>query len=258
MFVHEQNLKTKIDKDYNSLAAVLQEFYDHEYLPMRENLLSIEFGEDKPENFEIATAIFNDYYDKLRRFSKQHNISSQSKFESTYLEEMSVYLFHRIPQLQSRELGIYNKRIFAGLKISQGTHIDVITKDVDFCIGRQITIKIDNGAPKTLVIPVVAVEVKTFLDATMFGEVKSSSRAIRNATPNAQTFVLMGFRNLADVHIIAARNDSALNEMFALRRTWDSPMEATVIAEYWREIVAAVNSVSNNSSVPRWGKLLKI
>ena len=74
----------------------------------------------------------------------------------------------------------------------------------------------------------------------MFGEVKSSSKAIRNASPNAKTYVLMGYRSLSDVHIISARNDAALTEMFALRESADAPMRAEVIRDYWLEIRDAV------------------
>lgn len=71
MFVHEQNLKTKIEENYNSLADVLQDFYDQEYLPMRERLLTLTFCEEIPENFEIATSIFNEYYasDMVSRYN---------------------------------------------------------------------------------------------------------------------------------------------------------------------------------------------
>ena len=258
MFVHEGNLKNKIASDYRMLSTPLRNFYDDEYLPTKSRLMQLNFFDKKPENFTIATDIFNLYYNKLHEFSKQYNISSQSKFESSFLEEISVYLFYKLPQIQNHCLGIYNKRIFAGLRFKEGINIDIITKDVDFCIGRQINIQIDGGTLKTLVVPVVAVEVKTFLDATMFGEVKSSSKAIRNATPNARTYDLMAYRDLKDKHISAARTEAALNEMFALRQKANMPMEASVIADYWHEIVEAVNATSISTLVPQWGKLLNI
>ena len=87
-----------------------------------------------------------------------------------------------------------------------------------------------------LILPIVAVEVKTYLDATMFGEIKSSSKAIRSASPNSRTYVLMGYRDLADEHIVAARQDATLTEMFALRENADSPFLPSVLKEYWEEI----------------------
>lgn len=256
MYIHEQNIKNKIDGNYNGLAPLLEQFYESEYLPMRTQAEALDFSSGDDACFEEAAQIFNTYYDKLRQFSVKNKIKSQSKFESTYLEEISTYLFRNLPQIQKHALGIYNKRVFAGLKIEHGSEIDVITKDVDFCIGRKVTVRIDDSAPKSLVIPVVAVEVKTYLDATMLGEIKSSGKAIRNATPTARTYVLMGYRDLKDEQIIAVRNDASLNEMFAMRKKSDMPMEAEVFRAYWHEIAEAVNDASESKPVPRWGKLL--
>ena len=66
----------------------------------------------------------------------------------------------------------------------------------------------------------------------------------------------MGYRDLADEHIIAARQDSALTEMFALRRGPNSPILSTVLLEYWKEIKSAVESVSVDDLVPSIGRLL--
>lgn len=122
-----------------------------------------------------------------------------------------------------------------------------------FCIDNKTTIKI--------IVPIVAVEVKTFLDATMFGEVKSSSKSIGSSTPNSKTYVLMGYKELADEHIISARQDSALTEMFALRdgsRNGDflSPIKPEVLFDYWNEIHNAVASITCSTVVPDYGRLL--
>ena len=152
--------------------------------------------------------------------------------------------------------GIFNKGIYAGLKIDSDNHIVVIKKDVDFCIGKSVNITISNQMPTELILPIVAVEVKTYLDATMFGEIKSSSKAIRSASPNSKTYVLMGYKDLADEHIIAARQDSTLTEMFALRQDAHSPISSATLLEYWREIKNAVDSISSNENIPLVGRLL--
>ena len=217
LYIHENNLKTKIRNNYKNKATEIQNLYDAVYLPMRAKILSLTFSEKNAGAFVRATEIFNTYYDFLNSFSVEHGISSQSKFASTFLEEISAYLFKDLPDIVSNALGVFNKGIYAGLKIDGNRHIEIIKKDVDFCIGKKVTITIDDQRPTTLILPVVAVEVKTYLDATMFGEVKSSSKSIKSASPNSRTYVLMGHKNLADEHIIAARQDSALNEIFVLR-----------------------------------------
>lgn len=224
---------------------------------MRKSLLKLTFAETNIQAFKTATDIFNEYSKEINAFSMRYNIKSQSKFASTYLEEISSYLFKDIPEIRSGELGIFNKKIYAGLKIDNNKRIGIITKDVDFCIGKKVNISIDDQLATELILPVVAVEVKTYLDATMFGEVKSSSKAIRSASPNSKAYVLMGYKDLADEHIIAARQDSALTEMFALRGGPSSPIDVDAVFYYWKEIESAVTEVANLSHISVPGRLLR-
>lgn len=266
LYIHENNINGKISQTrdsagrrvngYKNLKEALERFKTECYLPFRERIALLTFDDEHMESFEIAAKEFNTYYENLVSFSEQYGVRSQSKFESTFLEEISSYLFKDLPQIQNETFGIFNKGIYAGLKIDSNNHIAVIKKDVDFCIGKKANITIDNQPRTELILPVVAVEVKTYLDATMFGEIKSSSKSIRSASPNSRTYVLMGYKDLADEHIIAARQDSALTEMFALRRGSGSPIMAEVLFEYWKEIKNAVESVSVEDIVPTTGRLL--
>ena len=257
LFVHMNNLQNKIRSNYKGIGRNINNFYNNVYLPIHQQLMTIRITDSEINNINQVTQIFNDYYERLKEFSTVNRITSQSKFESTFLEEMSSYLFKDLNELKDGTLGVFNKRIFSGLKINSNGSVDIITKDVDFCIGKEINLTIASQPLISIVLPVVAVEVKTFLDATMFGEVKSSSRAIKNATPNAKTYVLMGYRALADSHIIAARNDSALTEMFVLRENANDPMHAEVLIDYWKEIMNSVHLVSIENPVGKIGRLLK-
>lgn len=266
LYVHENNIDNKISqtKDnrgrrvdgYNNLRVELTEFKNTVYIPFRQRVLALTFDDNHLESFETATAEFNQYYRELLDFSERYGVKSQSKFESTFLEEISCYLFKDLRDIQNNTFGVFNKGIYAGLKIDNNNHIAVIKKDVDFCIGKKVNITIDNLPATELILPIVAVEVKTYLDATMFGEIKSSSKAIRSASPNSRTYVLMGYRCLADEHIIAARQDSALTEMFALRTGEHSPINASVLYEYWKEIKSAVAAISIDDLVPSSGRLM--
>ena len=257
LFVHMNNLQNKIRSNYKGIGRNINNFYNNVYLPIHQQLMTIRITDSEINNINQVTQIFNDYYERLKEFSTVNRITSQSKFESTFLEEMSSYLFKDLNELKDGTLGVFNKRIFSGLKINSNGSVDIITKDVDFCIGKEINLTIASQPLISIVLPVVAVEVKTFLDATMFGEVKSSSRAIKNATPKAKPYVLMGYRALADSHIIAARNDSALTEMFVLRENANDPMHAEVLIDYWKEIMNSVHLVSIENPVGKIGRLLK-
>ena len=257
LFVHEGNLLSKIHSNYKGCGLQIQEFYKEQYLPVREALTSIVFSESDKTSFVRAVEIINRYYSKIDAFSRKYSITSQSKFASTFLEEISVYLFKDIPEIASGEFGVYNKRVYAGMKIDKNKHIDLINKDVDFCIGKKVNISIDGQPSTELILPVVAVEVKTYLDATMFGEVKSSSKAIRSASPNSKTYVLMGYKCIADEHIIAARQDSTLTEMFVLRKNENSPIDANALYLYWSEITTAIKEISAEDNIVVPGKLLR-
>lgn len=256
LYIHENNLKNKINTNYHGLKEQLEKFYNDKYMEMRSKVDELVFNIEQKKNFIIAAKIFNDYYDDLLRFSKSNGVNSQSKFESTFLEEISVYLVKDIKEIVENKLGIFNKKIYAGLKIDGKHKIELITKDVDFCIGKKVSITIDKQPSMDLIIPVLSVEVKTYLDATMFGEVKSSSKSIKSASPNSRTYVLMGYKCIADEHIIAAREDSVLNEIFVLRKNETSPIDGDVLYDYWKEIFKVIETIATEKTITVPGRLL--
>ena len=258
LYIHENNLLNKISSNYKGHGLKIEEFYKNKYLPVRKALNSLKFTKKDKFAFEQAAKLINDYYREIDVFSHKYAITSQSKFASTFLEEISTYLFKDIPEIRTGEFGVFNKKVYAGLKIDKDKRIGLITKDVDFCIGKKVNISIDGQPSTELILPVVAVEVKTYLDATMFGEIKSSSKAIRSASPNSKTYVLMGYKCLADEHIVAARQDATLSEMFVLRRNECSPIDAEALYIYWLEIVEAIKDITTDNEITVPGRLLRV
>ena len=255
LFVHKSNISSKIDENYKNKKSELKRFYYDIYLKMHKYLLSLDYN--KHEAFKILAKVINEYLEDIDYFSATNNITSQSKFRSTFLEELSEYLFKDLKQIKDNSLGFYNKNIYAGLKIGADMDVSIIYKDVDFCIGRKVTLWIDNHK-ETIIMPIVAVEVKTYLDATMFGEVQHSARLIKNAIPNAKTYVLMEYNDVAKEKIIAARHDNTIDEMFALRVRDDNKkycFSADVLEDYYDEIKRAVESISSETVNPL-GRLL--
>lgn len=256
LYVHESNFDTKIETDYKGIGFKLKQFKEEYYKPFRVAMFNIDFANPTIEDFKTATKYFNVYYKNLTDFIHENGVTSQSKLESTLLEELSVYLFKDIPTIKGKRLDFFNKAIFAGLKINSDLSLDIIKKDVDFCIGRKIKLSIENQEPITLTIPIVCVEVKTYLDATMFGEVKSSSKTLKSANPNSKAYVLMGYKCLADEHIIAARQDSTLDEMFVLREGDGKPIDPYALYIYWLEVSQAIKDATTNKSLKVPGRLL--
>lgn len=256
LYVHANNYDTKIESNYHGKRQELIAFKRDHYEPFRKAMLAINFTNPTMDDFNEATRLFNVYYKHLSEFIKKHKIASQSKLESTLLEELSVYLFKDIPEIKQNKLDFYNKGIYAGLKINNDLSLDIIKKDVDFCIGRKVRITIEGQPSIEITVPIVSVEVKTYLDATMFGEIKSSSKTLKSATPNSKAYVLMGYKCLADEHIIAARQDSTLDEMFVLREGEGKPVDAYALRIYWEEVTNAIKHVISRQALTVPGRLL--
>lgn len=256
LYVHQSNIETKIMQNYGGRAAQLIKFSEEVYEPFRIAMFAIDFSSPTIDDFKEATKLINAYYNKLQAFVNENRITSQSKLESTFLEELSVYLFKDIPEIKSQKLSFFNKGIYAGLKINPDLSLDIVKKDVDFCIGKKVAVTIEQQRPITLTLPIVSVEVKTYLDATMFGEVKSSSKTLKSANPSSKAYVLMGYKCLADGHIIAARQDSTLDEMFVLRKGEGKPIDPYALYMYWSEIVSAIKNLTSNNTLTVPGRLL--
>ena len=254
--MHENNLLTKINANYNNLSKEIDSFYKDTYSVFRNRILEIEFTADSTKPFLQLANLLNEYYEKLEVFSKVNKITSQSKLVSSFYEEISSYLFSSLPEIVSGKYGIFNKKIYAGIKINTDDTISSITKDVDFCIGKQITISISNQTPITIIVPIVAVEVKTYLDATMFGEIKSSSSNIRSATPNSKTYVLIGHKELDDRHIISARHDSFLSEIYVLREDENSPIDGHTLFLYYVDILNDIKNITKSHTIKTPGRIL--
>ena len=180
LYVHENNFDIKIKNNYKNKKSELLDFKKNYYEPFRKSMLQINFEKASENEFKQATKLFDEYYEMLNRFVENNSITSQSKLASSVLEELNIYLFKDLPEIKNHDLDFYNKGIYAGLKINPDFSIDIIKKDVDFCIGKKTTVKIEQNSI-SITVPIVSVEVKTHLDATMFGEVKSSSRSLKSA-----------------------------------------------------------------------------
>ena len=254
-FVHKNNLLSKVNENYKNKKQEIYDFLINKYNPLHEKM--IEDCTAEKINFSHITELINDYLNELDIFGDKNNITSQSKFRSTFLEEISTYLFMNVPDIAKEKIGIFNKGIYAGMQIGSNLDVTVLKKDVDFCIGKKVELSIDE-TKYNIILPLIAVEVKTYLDATMFGEVQFSSKAIKSATPNARTYVLMETNQVGKEKIIAARYDNNLTEMFVLRKDANAPIKASVLEDYYREIVDAINEIGLSSTIDVPGRLIKV
>ena len=255
IFIHNSNIQNKVNTNYKGKRAELSKFHYEVYCAIHKYLLGLNF--DETDAFDLLSKAINKYLKDIDEFSNRNNITSQSKFRSTFLEELSEYLFKDLEPIVNGKLGFFNKNVYAGLKIGADMKVSVIHKDVDFCIGRKVKLFIDD-TEEEIIMPIVAVEVKTYLDATMFGEVQFSARLIKNAVPNVKTYVIMEFCDVAKEKIIAARHDNTIDEMFSLRCKGEDKkysFSAKVLKDYYDEVKNAVMNL-NSETVNDIGRLL--
>ena len=128
LYIHENNFKNKIHNNYGGVGEKIKEFYENVYLKTKMKLLEFDFSNSDENTFREATNVINDYYEKLNAFTREHNITSQSKFRSTFLEELSTYLFQDNEYIKNGRLGIYNKGIYAGIKIGNDLKVNIMKK----------------------------------------------------------------------------------------------------------------------------------
>ena len=122
---------------------------------------------------------------------------------------------------------------------------------------KKISIKIENDTFE-IILPIIAVEVKTYLDATMFGEVQFSSKLLKSATPNVKTYVLMETNQVGNDKIISARYDKILDEMFVLRFNEKSLIDYTVLKDYFNQISKDIENIAIERKVYTPGRLINV
>lgn len=258
ILVHKSNFQTKIKDNYKKSGDQIQKFYLENYEPLCRELASLDLSTDDKASFEKLAGLVNNYYGKLQQFiDLNRSISSQSKFRSTFLEELSEHIFANLELVKDGQLAFFNKHIYAGMKIGSDLKVSTLNKDVDFCIGKRVQIEIDSDK-REIILPIVAVEVKTYLDATMFGEVQFSSRTLKNATPNVKSYVLMETNQVSADKIIAARYDNTLDEMFVLREKEGCPVDAGVLRDYYMQICEDVKNIAIERKVVTPGRLIHV
>ena len=66
----------------------------------------------------------------------------------------------------------------------------------------------------------------------------------------------MGYKNIADEHILAAKQDSTLDEMFVLQAKEGDPIDSKTLYEYYKEVKKAISSLVNQVKIVVPGRLL--
>lgn len=192
--VHGKNFLAKLNNEFgnsNSFESVENmNFFFEKYKNYREKILN--YSTDIIKNIDIIVDELNIY----KSFVYENNkFSSQSKFESTILEEFIFYLFKNLIYEEKIKLGSVNaycNLYFSPKNITtfvENPSIKINTKNQDFSIYRRISINVEESV-YNIDVPIVAVECKTYLDKTMLEGSIATAEKVKMGNPHSKYFIV--------------------------------------------------------------------
>lgn len=258
MFSHKDNLTNKIASNYKSQRVFFQRYYKHYYEPWhRKNLAITGFQKkDIVKKVALLERYYKHVYDvnnsKRPKGVKKEWITFQSKFRPTVLEEFCYYLLKDLPEIKQLKLVFKKKKVHAGFEInSQG---DVLSreKDVDCCIARAAESTIDRRK-MILLIPIIAIECKTYLDGTMWNEAQYSALILKRVNSAAKVYVLTEDNQ---VKLSKITKESPIDDVFVIREENSFNLSADVILDFFDQIRKDLKRIVNINVVKIPGRLI--
>lgn len=162
----------------------------------------------------------------------QAPFSAQSKFHSTVLEEFLYYVFRDLlaeineqaeePSGAGQRMDIGGTRAYSNLYFAPenfqaflwSPRMRVNEKDQDFAIYRRVEIRAD-GESRTIHVPVVSVECKTYIDKTMLEGSIATAEKIKMGNPYCLFIVVTEWY---DVSYEVDPKYSRIDQIYVLRR----------------------------------------
>lgn len=231
-FVHGEKLFNKLDQTGD---GELERAFGS-YLRLRENISGLDFSE---RNGLIEfTNHFNAYRDSVLDIFDSRENSGQEILRSTILEEMFQHLFAELVGRKFAEvprnlhLGSarnsyvslsFAPRSFESFFSNPGPYIH--SKDQDFVLGCLIDVRISPSFSaenetvfNELVVPVVAIECKTYLEKNMLDSCASTATRIKRAMPYCLYIVATEYLKMRD----SQPELTDIDEIFVLCRAANS------------------------------------
>jgi len=261
---HQSNLETKIETNYGGRGEDFARFKREHYDPYRDAQLAIKGVRRAKVRQKIQ--LLADYYSKAEAFNERGWIKPQSKFRPTILEEFCGFLFKDLRKIKELGLGFYNKKIFAGMAINSLGKAVVKTKDIDFCIGKHFEVIIGETT-EDIIIPLVAVECKTYTDKTMLNEAQFAAQKLKQGSSNTKVYILSE-GNQVDDNEIPLKGQSSIDQIFILRKLkdrklwkgpnrkeWDEINEDALI-EFYNQVKFDLDTLLAERNIPPFGKIM--
>ena len=128
--------------------------------------------------------------------------------------------------------------------------------------GTSVNSAVVGGENDIFRFPAISVEVKTYVDATMLGEVLNTSRKIKGANPGSKTILLTWCLTFKDEHLYEAAYDSYLDEIVVLgtkkRNNNNDVVEFTSkgLQDYYIVMEKAIKDVTQKPNLQTLGRML--
>jgi hypothetical protein len=174
---------------------------------------------DKKSVHEFVDAT-NDYREKVLKTFEERPNSGQENLRSTILEEFFQHLFkdiirQRLPKLPESFYSGRADSSYVGLSFTPKSFKDVFsdpnpyihTKDQDFVLGCLTKISVsaqgcsdDKKFESSIVIPVVAIECKTYIERNMLDSCAATARRLKVAMPYCLFLVVSEYLKMEDAY----------------------------------------------------------
>jgi len=144
------------------------------------------------------------------------------------------------------------KKVHAGFEINSRGDVLSKEKDVDCCIVKAAKSTIDKRE-MVLLIPIIAVECKTYLDGTMWNEAQYSALILKRVNSAAKVYVLTGDNQ---VKLSKITKESPIDDVFVIREKSTSSLNADVILDFFNQIRKDLKRIVNIDVVKIPGRLI--
>ena len=210
--IHGRNILAKADKPN------IETFY----MPY------VEFVQSLSDNLEDAVCALNNYKD----FVSEHNsFTSQSKFAPTIIEEFICQILKM--KFGNHDLLYGNVKAYSSLYFSysgaedfkNAIELRVNEKNQDVGIYKKEVLTTTDGLARTICVPLVCIECKTYLDKTMYEGLVATAAKIKNGNPHCLFFIV------AETYEVASDVDIAISQIdniYVLRKQRRNPEQKPI------------------------------
>lgn len=183
------------------------------------------------EVIEQRVELLNDYYNFLFENNYDNIFSSQGKLRPTILEEfMYLVVKDMVSNIQRNINDSHHILKLGGVKSYTNLYFksqdiksfvnDIQTginvKDQDFAIYREMNLSVNNIDKGNVNIPIIAVEVKTYLDKTMLEGAIATAEKIKSGNPYSKYYIVT---ENYDVDLNVDPAYSRIDQIYVLRKS---------------------------------------